>query len=639
MCAVVLCVLACGLSGPAFADPPSTIAQPGAGAAADPGTVVAPTVSASFKWSVPEHYPASWFAWQASRATYKASYVRTKGWPVTLDGCGSKGAGQKITSYEWTIRGVTDKTFSTHRIVSACKLHLNSGLPDQGRYDVTLVVKTRGGASDSVTHPVQIKDWLVVSIGDSFSSGEGNPDRRGSYTRSGILALACKGGTTGDSKRALWKDRSCHRSALSAPAITAEHLERRDDKSSVTFLSFACSGATTEHLMSKRYEGMEPAIPNQLLDPQIEAVKKAVGATPIDVLLVTIGINDLSFSDVITECATPQSEVVRRFWSPADDSCIGSGLQRRIDGLMAKYAMLADAIKRDLTVREVYIVEYPRSPLEDNQGQISVCECLDVGNAGINDNDFDYLGFAGRRLSSAIAQAARAHGWNYINGVTDVFKGHNYCASGSERFYRRVTESVQLQGPRHGGLHPNEKGHRAVRDLMVSAVQLGTNTRATHRVTVSFDRVKAGSVDNGSMRSLFLSMTIEQRLKQPFRDFLSNVPPLYQDRFSEEVPNGRWVDLPRGKYGFTFDVFAAPNPPRYVSDFDITTVGNGKNRSLTSVANLSRFGEGTHILVTPEQIDDPFGIEFKISVDDLLPFDPMGPDVTPTDQSGGSVQR
>ena len=43
-------------------------------------------------------------------------------------------------------------------------------------------------------------------------------------------------------KRAVWKDRRCHQSALSAPALTAEQIERSDDQSSVTFLSFACSG-------------------------------------------------------------------------------------------------------------------------------------------------------------------------------------------------------------------------------------------------------------------------------------------------------------------------------------------------------------------------------------------------------------
>jgi len=88
-------------------------------------------------------------------------------------------------------------------------------------------------------------------------------------------------------------------------------LERSDDKSSVTFLSFACSGATTEHLISKQYEGKEPYSSNQRsLMPQLQAVKEAIGRRPIDALLLTIGINDLQFSDVMTECGLPHHEYV-----------------------------------------------------------------------------------------------------------------------------------------------------------------------------------------------------------------------------------------------------------------------------------------------------------------------------------------
>jgi hypothetical protein len=40
------------------------------------------------------------------------------------------------------------------------------------------------------------------------------------------------------------QDRRCHRSANAAPAQAARMLEMADPHSSVTFLSFACSGAT-----------------------------------------------------------------------------------------------------------------------------------------------------------------------------------------------------------------------------------------------------------------------------------------------------------------------------------------------------------------------------------------------------------
>ena len=93
-----------------------------------------------------------------SRGTYAASYVRPERWSLTLNGCGSSGAGEKIVSYEWTIRGVTVDGFKAHRSGAVCNLTLNNVLPARGRVrGVTLLVKTTSGASDGSTQPIEIK--------------------------------------------------------------------------------------------------------------------------------------------------------------------------------------------------------------------------------------------------------------------------------------------------------------------------------------------------------------------------------------------------------------------------------------------------------------------------------------------------
>jgi hypothetical protein len=353
--------------------------------------------------------------------------------------------------------------------------------------------------------------------------------------------------------------------------------------------------------------------------------------------VVSIGINDLHFSDVMTACGHPVNAAQGAVWS--DDSCPGRKMDVRLAGLARKYKQLSDDIKTLLIAKEIYIIGYPVNLLEKKHGDRHVCECLDVYNSGINNNDFNALGYVGRRLNIALANAARVHGWSYISGVTEAFAGRGYCEDGGSRFFRRVRESVKMQGKEHGGVHPNEKGHRAIRDLLVASVKLDTNTRPHKRVTVTFNRVKVGKIDNGSRRFLEVRFTIQQRLKQPFQDFLSNVPPLYEARFSDDdLPNGRWVDLPAGKFSLTFDVFRSPNPPRYVTDFDIGVVGNGINRHRTSLAGLETFGEGTHIVVTPEPLHDQFGIEYTISVRNLAPSDPVGPPLVPDDAGGGTVK-
>lgn len=110
---------------------------------------------------------------------------------------------------------------------------------------------------------VRIEQKLIVALGDSFASGEGNPDhpakfeksvdnRRlkhdwylGNYSSQVLLA--------GNS--AQWWDLACHRSLLAWPSMAALKQAINEPHSVVQFASFACSGAEI-------YDG--------LFNPQVE---------------------------------------------------------------------------------------------------------------------------------------------------------------------------------------------------------------------------------------------------------------------------------------------------------------------------------------------------------------------------------
>ena len=179
-------------------------------------------------------------------------------------------------------RGVTVDGFKAHRSGAVCNLTLNNVLPARGQYEVTLLVKTTSGASDGSTQPIEIKDWLIVSIGDSFSSGRATRIGREYMgpTYSGLQ------GRLPVEKRAVWKDRRCHgrhcRHPLSPPS--------RSNVAMTSLRSLSCRsralGAKIEHLISEWYRGQEPpAQPYALVLPRIAAVKAAVGDRPIDALL------------------------------------------------------------------------------------------------------------------------------------------------------------------------------------------------------------------------------------------------------------------------------------------------------------------------------------------------------------------
>ena len=163
-----------------------------------------------------------------------------------------------------------------------CRAHVD-GLPSLGAYDVRLVLTTdwnpNVGVSAPKHRPVTLRDFLFVAMGDSLASGEGNPDVRGTYRWPAYI---------GDPP-AEWKDEQCHRSALSGPALAAKAIEDASWKTSVTFVSLACSGAVVRNLYDTDQKGT---------GTQIGQLKRLLGAQPrrIHGMVISAGINDLDFS-------------------------------------------------------------------------------------------------------------------------------------------------------------------------------------------------------------------------------------------------------------------------------------------------------------------------------------------------------
>ena len=72
---------------------------------------------------------------------------------------------------------------------------------------------------------IRVADRLIVVMGDSFASGEGNPHTPIVYGSDRIIA------------QPTWDDRKCHRSMYAGGARAARILEQEDPHSSVTYLS------------------------------------------------------------------------------------------------------------------------------------------------------------------------------------------------------------------------------------------------------------------------------------------------------------------------------------------------------------------------------------------------------------------
>lgn len=256
-------------------------------------------------------------------------------WSVVLDGCASTGS---IVSYHWTVDGGAEAT------VTGCD-DLVYDFPAEGTYTVSLRIVDADGAEETDTADVVVKDWLIFGLGDSYGSGEGNPDVRATlpdpseFETAGVGSVAAESPaavelTAADEGAAVWQNRRCHRSATSGQVQAARRLERADRHSSVTFVHLACSGARVWKGLIGLYEGVEYEDGEDLIEPQIERVAELAGRYEIDALIVSIGGNDVNFSSIIEACIVGEnchdSPVLDPAWmNQAEAVCALSSLRQR----------------------------------------------------------------------------------------------------------------------------------------------------------------------------------------------------------------------------------------------------------------------------------------------------------------------
>ncbi|HEU0060561.1 MAG TPA: hypothetical protein VFR19_11840, partial [Hyphomicrobiaceae bacterium] len=134
----------------------------------------------------------------------------------------------------------------------------------------------------------RVEDLFIVGMGDSFASGEGNPDvpvrlspdRTADYDSS-LVGYPVRIGdwkAIGDQKfieeNARWQEQACHRSLYSHQLRVALQLAVEDPHRAVTFVGVACSGAEIVHGLFLRYKGHE-WVPNPPALSQISAIAEA----------------------------------------------------------------------------------------------------------------------------------------------------------------------------------------------------------------------------------------------------------------------------------------------------------------------------------------------------------------------------
>ncbi len=456
-----------------------------------------PTVAAEFvpqfEWSMlPRHTGTSLI--DPNNLDAARAYVQPGTYGVQFDGCNALLGTESAVTHTYTITGdllpeplVVSKTefpkrnphepgFSLEPV--ACEDMWVRVWLALGSYSVTLHIREGETEATSVPVTMTLRDILIISVGDSYGSGEGAPDKEVQYD--GFLGFP--------SKAAEWQDERCHRSAWAGPSKAAAILEYSDPHTSVTFVSLACSGSTinTPITDSERgelgagllsgYAGIWPKTVNPavgtFLPPQMHQAARIANGRAIDALTISGGGNDMHFATVISDCVTSDCRTN----------------QTTIDRLEADFALLplryqelADFIEHDwdelevpadipalnITPDRVFITEYP-NPTRDANGDWCSALTIDdpllgfVLTGGISKEEMRWAHHeVVTPLNLAIKRAAEQHGWNYVTGIAAEFygapeagrPGHGWCVLGNDEYGRpnnwinRSTQSLAIQGP------------------------------------------------------------------------------------------------------------------------------------------------------------------------------------------------
>lgn len=171
--------------------------------------------------------------------------------------------------------------------------------------------------------PVKVVDKLIVGLGDSYASGEGNPDIPARFTLqhrdpdffqkflSGFPkhikdVFKQTNAPQKDNNEVSWLDERCHRSMYSYQFQTALRLALTYPQEAITYVSYSCSGAITDDIISREQKSKEGG---GHLHPQLESLRDVLangtGAPrEIDYLLLSTGGNDIGFARFVAYVVT-----------------------------------------------------------------------------------------------------------------------------------------------------------------------------------------------------------------------------------------------------------------------------------------------------------------------------------------------
>lgn len=338
----------------------------------------------------------------------------------------------------------------------------------------------------------RVKDLLIAGLGDSFASGEGNPNVPVTFSETQRFRNMYPERRRNDAGgNAAWTDELCHRSLYGHQLRAALQIAIENPHASITFLDLSCSGAGiddgilgpqtyVERLAGGGRAGGPPAaaISGGERDSQLYRLMRELCRErpvmrrglprcpgndfhrPIDFLFLSVGGNDIGFSNIVAWASLRDSA------SAAIASFFGATVsakefaRRMQEVLPGAYARLAAALEATVPVASgadgvfdpsrIVLTAYP-DLVTNETGEI--CEAAPEEGDGEDryaanqslDMFASWLTARASRLAAVREQfsilhkrmrdLAGDHGWTFAGRVyaDRMFEGHGFCARNLRR--------------------------------------------------------------------------------------------------------------------------------------------------------------------------------------------------------------
>lgn len=325
-----------------------------------------------------------------------------------------------------------------------------------------------GGAGTAVAGPGN-GPTAVVSMGDSYISGEAGRWKGNSLTNSGNRTgtdRAWVSGSTYDPSKVYGAtaggcDRSDSAEVKSAGAIAD------------VAVNLACSGATSQNVFRASNGGV--AFKGEA--PQADQLAAVAASNNVKVIALSIGGNDLGFADIIKECA--YDFVLWNSYCYDDQQSV---VDQKMDAVMADVGKSVDEVRTvmrgagyaDSSYR-IVLQSYP-SPIPrgaENRYTQSDWSRLNSGGCPFWNKDSDWARDSlVPQIANRIKAVAAAKGAQFLD-LRDMMQGREVCAKASKQVttsapasaktseWARWIDSSETQGPVQESMHPNYFGQLA----------------------------------------------------------------------------------------------------------------------------------------------------------------------------------